>query len=193
MGRRSVQGLPPGMIARQRDSGTYYYLSRPTAGRREEIALGTLLHEALAEYKALQPASTRPLDDVGATARELHRRAKKGARQRGLEFQLTVDETERMLVDSGGRCAVTGILFDLLKPEGARKRLWAPSIDRIESAHGYVPGNVRVVAIAVNIAMSDFGEEFLLRIAHAIVRRNRASRQELRKSCGIAEVATSKC
>ena len=79
---------------------------------------------------------------------------------------------------------------DREKPQGARKRMWAPSVDRINSAHGYVAGNMRLVAIAVNIAMSDFGEEFLLRIAEAIVRRRRVAARNLRKSCGIAEVGS---
>lgn len=165
--------LPPGMQARRRASGTYYYLSRRVGPKREEIPLGKLLEQALLEYAAQHPQRAQPLVDVPAAARDLLRRARKGAKQRGLEFRLELAEIEQLLARCDGRCSITGIPFDLRKPEGARKRLWAPSLDRISSGGGYVPGNVRIVAVGVNIAMSDFGEEFLLRIAHALLRQRR--------------------
>lgn len=165
--------LPPGLLMRRRGSTVHYYLSRPNGDRREEVPLGNLLDQALAEYQTLRPVQQQPITE--ATARELFVRCRKGARQRGLEFGLALEDVQTLLAASGGCCAVTGIPFDLTRPAGQRKRLWAPSVDRIESGAGYVSGNVRVVAIAVNIAMSDFGEEFLLRIAHALIRKRRRS------------------
>jgi hypothetical protein len=174
--------LPPGLLARQRPSGTHYFLSRPKDGKREEVPLGKVLEHALAEYRSLVPGADWPAWDQAAVARELFARARKGARQRRLEFAIELQHVEELLAQADGRCMLTGIPFDMRRPAGARKRLWAPSVDRIESAHGYVLGNVRLVAIAVNIAMSDFGEEFLIRIANALSRRQHDKRAALRKS-----------
>ncbi len=35
----------------------------------------------------------------------------------------------------------------------------APSLDRIIPAHGYVPGNIRVICRAMNCAMQEWGED----------------------------------
>jgi len=171
------------MLARKRGSGVYYYLSRSDGNRRVEVPLGNALAQALTEYHLVTHHTKRPIIDIVATAGELYRRARKGARQRAIQFDLTLADVERLLVQSDKRCMLTGIPFDLARTDGVRRRLWAPSIDRIKCDLGYAVGNVRVIAVAVNVAMSDFGEEFLLRIAHALVVRQRTSRQ------GIAEVA----
>jgi hypothetical protein len=81
---------------------------------------------------------------------------------RKMEFSLTRDDVHRMLVASAWRCAVTGIEFtdELI----AGKRPYAPSIDRIDNARGYVRGNTRVVCVAANIAMNVWGVEVLRRL-----------------------------
>lgn len=63
------------------------------------------------------------------------------------------------------RCAVSGIKMSIDKVNGGRP--YAPSIDRIDSSSDYHPGNVRVVCIAVNLAMNVWGEEVFRKIAAA--------------------------
>lgn len=178
MGRlRTIENadLPEGMIVRRRPSGAYYYLSSTNGNGRQEIPLGKELENALAEYAALKPHRSQPLIDMPAAAKDLFTRCRKGAKRRGLEFNLRLEDVQRLLEESRGKCSVTGIPFDLGRPDGHRKRLWAPSIDRIASSGGYVAGNVRVVAVAVNLAMSDFGEELLVLIAHGLLRQRRSA------------------
>jgi hypothetical protein len=69
------------------------------------------------------------------------------------------------------RCAVTGLPMTLEVVRG--KRPYAPSIDRIDCALDYVPGNVRIVCVAANLAMNVWGEEVLLRMMRGIVPRRR--------------------
>ena len=52
-----------------------------------------------------------------------------------------------------GRCQLTGLAFG--------KGPFAPTLDRIEPAKGYVPHNVRVVCRLVNAALGDWGEATL--------------------------------
>lgn len=88
-------------------------------------------------------------------------RAKQNAKGRGKEFNITLDSIYDLLDECGGRCAVTGAPFslDFISRDG--RRPFAPSIDRINSAIGYVPGNVRLVCLAANLAMNTWGEDVL--------------------------------
>ena len=69
-----------------------------------------------------------------------------------------------------GRCAVTGISFHLQSfPDALVKHPFAPSIDRKLSSGGYTPDNVRLVCIAANFGMGQWGEEVFLSLARAAV------------------------
>ena len=52
------------------------------------------------------------------------------------------------------------------------KHPFAPSLDRISSRGGYTADNVRLVCIAVNFGMGQWGEELYLTFARAAVDRN---------------------
>lgn len=117
------------------------------------------------------PVALQALKDLLANAR-------KNARARGLEITITIEDIKALAELSQGCCMLSGIPFehgasdDLLESTSRRKRVWAPSLDRIESSKGYVPGNVRLVCMAVNAALQEFGDSVLLRIAHALVKRH---------------------
>jgi hypothetical protein len=104
--------------------------------------------------------------------------ARKNAAARDLPFDLTLEDVERLVVESGGRCAVTGVTLSTdrgLLPEGRKmRRPWAPSLDRLDSAKGYAAGNCRIVCCAANFAMSQWGEEVLVEMAKAIARKRMA-------------------
>lgn len=90
-------------------------------------------------------------------------------RGKGWTSCLTLQELSQILLQSGGRCAVTGLRFTL----SAKVRdPFAASLDRIDSSLGYNYGNVRIVLLAVNLAMSHWGEESLMIIARALIGRD---------------------
>ena len=82
---------------------------------------------------------------------------------------VTAADLLEMARASDWRCAVTGLQMTLEVING--RRPYAPSIDRIDSALDYVPGNVRVVCVAANLAMNVWGDEVLLRMSRGIVPR----------------------
>lgn len=59
------------------------------------------------------------------------------------------------------RCAVTGIEFRLTQFRKHHGRPFAPSIDRIDSDGHYTENNVRLVCLAANYAMNQWGESVL--------------------------------
>jgi hypothetical protein len=69
---------------------------------------------------------------------------------------------------ASGKCELSGIEWDHKTVVG-NKRPFAPSIDRIDCSAGYTFENCRLVCIAVNIALSNFGDETLIRIARGIL------------------------
>lgn len=101
---------------------------------------------------------------------ELLRKTKHHAEQRRIEFAMTRDDVRGMYVRSGEACEITRIKFDrLFKPEGAGKRPYAASIDRIESAGIYTPDNCRLVCSAVNMALGEWGMPVFERISEAML------------------------
>lgn len=102
--------------------------------------------------------------DVEAYLPMLYRETRKGALRRGIEWTLSLDDLGKMLAETGGVCAVSGVPFDLLyRPN--KRRPFAPSIDRIECPRPYSLENCRLVCVAVNLAMNEWGATTLERIA----------------------------
>lgn len=103
-------------------------------------------------------------------------RARKRAKLKELTFDLKAEDLIRILRSQQYRCALSGLPFRteaVTVDDGIFRAPFRPSIDRIDSGKGYLPDNVRVVLVAVNVALSDWGEDVLITIAHAISDRRR--------------------
>jgi hypothetical protein len=100
--------------------------------------------------------------------RRTHASIQKRTRLRGWASHLTMDELTQILLASKGLCALTGIPFRIDAP---KRDPFSISVDRIDSSLGYSYGNVRLVLLAVNLAMSHWGEEALMTISRALVSR----------------------
>lgn len=77
------------------------------------------------------------------------------AKKAGLPYLIDSYFIDRLLVDQGWRCAVSGIDLTLV----GEREAFGPSLDRIEPSRGYVPGNLRIVCNMVNCAMNTWGED----------------------------------
>lgn len=79
---------------------------------------------------------------------------------------------KHMVMASNGVCAVSGLPFSLEKPPGAKAPPFAMSVDRIDASKGYHPENVRIVCLAVNMAMREWGEAVFHRVAKATLMKS---------------------
>lgn len=123
-------------------------------------------------------------------AKHAYRTAKKNAINRKVEMSLTLDDMLVLAQESGGCCALSGIRFDFSAKEGSSwRRPFIPSVDRIDPTKGYVPGNVRLVCVAVNYAMSDWGEDVLKLVALGLCEKNGWSAQPSSRARPIGVVA----
>jgi hypothetical protein len=101
------------------------------------------------------------------------------ARRAGMEFNLPPEFAVTLYDRQQGRCAVTGFEFDLKRyPKALVKHPFAPSIDRKLASGGYTEDNVRLVCVAVNFGMGQWGEEVFLTPARAAVDREQQHKGE---------------
>lgn len=83
------------------------------------------------------------------TSHYLWKQAKQRAKERGLQFEISVDDI--IIPD---KCPITGI------PLSVSDGLWSntsPSLDRIDNSKGYTPGNIAVISFLANNFKADYG------------------------------------
>ena len=101
-------------------------------------------------------------------------RTRSSARSRNLAMEIDLEFLGSLWEAQQGCCAVSGLAFTDERHEQAFvKRPFAPNLDRIDSSKGYIRGNVRLVCIVANIAMSQWGDRILRRLAHGVVETER--------------------
>lgn len=71
---------------------------------------------------------------------------------------LSRSDLEKLFDRADGRCEVTGIPFTSDPEYGGSRKPFIPSIDRIDSTKPYELYNCRLVCLAANLAMNEWGE-----------------------------------
>lgn len=92
--------------------------------------------------------------------------------KRATDEYITRTDILRLLKKQDYRCAVSGSYFTHDAFEARSRDPFQPSVDRMDCSRGYELDNIRIVCLAVNIAMSDWGEAVLRKIAERIVAVN---------------------
>lgn len=100
------------------------------------------------------PDHFHPMTWVARTLFDCRKRCK----SRGLDFALTAAWVLSRLERQHYRCAVSGVEFSARRPRDSHKRPWMPSLDRIDCTRGYTKDNVRIVCVAVNTLLQDWGD-----------------------------------
>ena len=171
-----------------RKNNRYWTLRGVYSGREIEMSLKCdsldeaqgfvdrlLAHDVTDTPLASEYATTR--GPVPAWARKLIEGAQWRSKKHGLPFTLSGGDIVAVIHRAGGRCEITGIPFSKYSKynvrRSSRRRPFAPSLDRIVPERGYTRDNCRLVLLAVNIAMSDWGLPVLMEIASALVRNGK--------------------
>ena len=143
-----------------REESLQYYRERYLLNKDKHIARSMAYHashpEKVREW-TIAAKKRRPWVSLIAHARTR-------ARKKGLDFDLTTEWAESVWT---GNCTVSGIAFVVgEEPYSLR----APSIDRIDSALGYVQSNCRFILHAVNAMKGTGSDEDMYRIAESLLR-----------------------
>lgn len=190
--RQIKSDLPPRTYLKH---GAYYYVHKETGKwtRLSEDKMEAIrLAKALNNNRALpsNQQHKKPSYNLSAshvtTVREgfiqlrmaikMYRSAKNGASKRGLSFELSQQNVIDLLILAQGRCMATGIEFSDDKEPNVRLALWQPSIDRINSNKGYTPENIRIVCLAFNISIQNFGDITYKKIAESYLKTSLRSK-----------------
>lgn len=159
-----------------RKRGSVYFLRKVIpGGRRVELSLGTndkRTAERRAQEILAEILSARHSDEwVARCAEGLKPKgwlrtliANVKSRQRIKGGTATASAVELVAIRSGGYCEVSGIPFDLT---GLPRHPFGPSLDRIDADRGYDADNIRMVCLAVNLCMSEWGEDIFVQVASA--------------------------
>lgn len=167
--RTTNKHLPESMICRR----GVYYLTEPSTNGMRYVRLSRDRDLAIQEYRRLRGNffdSAKP-HMLQREVSRIYKKAQYNAAQRGLPFDLSMEEMMQVGENSRWRCALTKIAFSLDKKDGCKFRPFAPSLDRIDSSKGYSLDNCRLVCFAVNAAMNEWGEEVFRVIAASYCER----------------------
>ena len=91
----------------------------------------------------------RGYDNIGA---DYFSHIKSGAKKRNLEFDITIEYINNLLVQQNFTCALSKIPINT----GSRLQGYTASLDRIDNTKGYIPGNVQWVHRDINYMKQDF-------------------------------------
>lgn len=181
-------GLPKGLYARS--DGSLYWInsengtscSLGTKDRTKAVAAVQAILRIIDKRGADTDASLALRLTTGSAwiyerpkwARSAFTKLKHQAKVRNIPFDLSFLCYESLLVKSGGRCALSGIVLDWDECRRGDYRVspWRVSVDRIDSRKGYAPENCRVVCLAANLALNEWGESVLLTLASHLVAKD---------------------
>lgn len=156
------------------EHGTYYY----RRGKEKRVALGATVAEMENVLEQIGVVPTRMNTESLAP---VYWHARKNAKSRGIAFDLSRQDVLQIWERSGGRCELTGLQFDLFKRNGYRRRPFAPSLDRVLCSEGYSVTNCRLVVVAINLALNEWGEDVFARIARAYLGQRERNFPTLKK------------
>jgi hypothetical protein len=101
--------------------------------------------------------------------REILRRARNGARDRGIECTLTVEN----IPDIPEYCEDIPWIKLVFRVGHGERRDDSPSLDRIDSSLGYIPGNVRIISWLANRIKNNAEDRVLIALGEAAKRRQK--------------------
>jgi hypothetical protein len=97
----------------------------------------------------------------------LLRHAKQRSARKGLSCDLDKEWVNEKLQKQ--ICELSGIKFDFTNNDASHFNPYCPSIDRIDPTKGYTKDNCRMVLVAVNFGLGEWGINSYIKIAQAVI------------------------
>lgn len=158
--------------SRYKDGGTYHlYKCRCKCGREINVRSSNIKSQVSCRwcftYRQHFIGKKYPFPNY------VWNRLKNRSIAKNLECTITPEYLERLFVEQGGKCALTGVELKFSSTSSsARQRDTTASPDRIDSSKGYIPGNVRWVHKRINMMKNDMSDEEFKEWCRKIVDKN---------------------
>jgi hypothetical protein len=179
---RGVKRLPDTQRGEPRFMGRFFAGYSPTCKRIYRTCTFPTQDEAREWYKrnrsSYEPSLNADMSWPDRWIKITYNQMRSAAKSRHIPFDLTFNQFIELIKEANGRCMLTGIRFEFqLLGTKSRRRPFAPSVDRIDSSKGYSTDNCRLICAALNIALGDWSMNPVMRIARALVARERRRAQ----------------
>lgn len=89
-------------------------------------------------------------------------RQRKQKKRINMEISITIEYADKLFVEQGGKCKLTGL--PIMITTGKHRDRNTASLDRINSAIGYIPGNVQWLHKDVNMLKNIYDQEYFIRL-----------------------------
>jgi hypothetical protein len=147
-----------------------YYLCRCDCGTIKKVQT-TYLRKARSKSckscKNLKAESSR-WKGCGDLPSAYFSRTKGGAVRRNFPFEITIEDAWKLFQDQNGTCALSGV--PLVFGNG-KKFEYTASLDRIDSANGYVYGNVQWVHKDINRMKGPYKEGYFVELCGSVFQK----------------------
>jgi hypothetical protein len=90
------------------------------------------------------------------------------AKARGLEIEITLEDAWELYIGQQRRCALSGLPIGFVRDARDRRIHQTASLDRIDSAKGYVAGNLQWVHKKINKMKTYFNEAEFVELCRAV-------------------------
>lgn len=99
-----------------------------------------------------------------------------GAKQRGLEFKITIEDAYKLYIKQNKRCSLTNLELNMAKnqAEHLMYKTTTASLDRIDSSKGYIKNNIQWIHKDVNLMKYKFNQDYFIKIC-SLIYKNQSS------------------
>lgn len=169
----SYNALMPKLKVYTSKGKVYTYLRPNSAQRRCGLKPRRLLSDKPEEeakraiFSFEERLNDGELDSFRRHLAVMLKKAEARARTKGIAFDLERRDVIGLLEEQQFACAVTKIPFQFASNLAGYRQPFRPSIDRIDARGGYTKDNIRIVCVAVNVALADWGDEVFWRVVRA--------------------------
>ena len=116
-------------------------------------------------------------------------RAKEGARQRNLSFEISNADAYQQFIAQSGTCALTGTPLHFTNATNTSTNA---SLDRIDSSQGYTSQNIQWVHKDINRMKNAYPQTYFVNMCHAVANATPAPSQNIFEQMGMSPIKEEK-
>lgn len=112
----------------------------------------------------------------GELAMVYYTSCKTGAKTRGFEFNISIEDMWDRFVEQNRKCALTGLPLSMernCKKWRIDKESMTASLDRIDSSRGYTIDNIQWVHKDINVMKMDLDQEYFIKLCNLVTKKQK--------------------